>query len=66
MKQTDRRGICFSEHNFAYLPVVVPPERNQVVGLLKLDDVLSAYQQRLVKERPLQFPLGRKGDSLSR
>jgi CIC family chloride channel protein len=46
------------ERNFAYLPVVVPPERTNVVGLLKLDDVLHAYQQKLVKERLLRWPLG--------
>ncbi len=45
------------EHNFSYLPVVLPPDRKKVVGLLKLDDILNAYQQKLVKERLLRFPL---------
>ena len=51
----------FEEHNFAYLPVVLPPDRKKVVGLLKLDDILSAYHQKLVKERLLRVPLGWRG-----
>ncbi len=48
----------FEEHNFSYLPVVLPPDRKKVVGILKLDDLLHAYQQKLVKERLLRVPLG--------
>jgi chloride channel protein, CIC family len=52
----------FEEHNFAYLPVVMPPARKQVVGLLRLDDIFSAYQQKLVKERLLRATRRKKPD----
>jgi len=48
------------DHDYSYLPVVLPPERTKVVGLLKLDDILSAYREKLVKERLLWGPLKRR------
>jgi chloride channel protein, CIC family len=56
---TDR--TLFEENNFSYLPVVLPHDRKKVLGLLRLDDVLSACQQELVKERLLRLPFRRKG-----
>ncbi len=55
----------FEEHNFSYLPVVLPPERKKVVGVLRLDDIPSAYQQKLIKERLLRLTLRRKRDGES-
>jgi len=42
--------------NFSCLPVVQPHEHKKVVGLLRLDDLLTAYNQRLLKDRTLQLP----------
>jgi CIC family chloride channel protein len=41
-------------NNYSFLPVVLPPEGKKVVGLLKREDVLSAYSQQLIKERLLR------------
>lgn len=42
------------EHkNFSFLPVVLPPRDKVVVGILKIEDVLTAYNQRLLKEQTL-------------
>ncbi|MCK9376101.1 MAG: chloride channel protein [Syntrophobacterales bacterium] len=42
--------------NFSFLPVVLPPRDRVVVGILKIDDVLTAYNQRLLKDRVLRYP----------
>jgi CIC family chloride channel protein len=40
------------EHrNFSSLPVVLPPEGKKVVGILKIEDALTAYNQRLLKDQ---------------
>ena len=39
--------------NFSSLPVVVPPRDKVVVGILKIEDVLTAYNQRLLKDQTL-------------
>lgn len=40
------------EHKkFSSLPVVLPPWDKVVVGILKIDDVLTAYNQRLLKDQ---------------
>jgi CIC family chloride channel protein len=40
------------EHrNFSSLPVVLPPRDKVVVGILKIEDVLTAYNQRLLKDQ---------------
>jgi len=42
------------EKNLSCLPVVLPPEKKKVVGLLKQEDLMRAYKQRLLKVRLLQ------------
>jgi CIC family chloride channel protein len=42
--------------NFSSLPVVLPPQDKVVVGILKVEDVLTAYNQRLLKEQMLRYP----------
>jgi chloride channel protein, CIC family len=43
------------EHkNFSFLPVVLPPRDKEVVGILKIEDVLAAYNQRLLKDQVLR------------
>ncbi len=37
------------EGNLSYLPVVLPPENKKVVGILKQEDLLTTYKQRLLK-----------------
>ena len=37
------------ERNLSYLPVVLPPENKIVVGILKQEDLLTTYKQRLLK-----------------
>jgi CIC family chloride channel protein len=44
----------FEEKNFSCLPVVLPPERKKVVGLLKHEDLVRAYKQRLLRIRLVQ------------
>jgi CIC family chloride channel protein len=44
----------FEEKNFSCLTVVQPPEKKIVVGLLKLEDLVRAYKQRLMRVRLLQ------------
>jgi chloride channel protein, CIC family len=42
------------EHkNFSFLPVVLPPRDKVVVGILKIEDVLTAYNHRLLKDQTL-------------
>jgi CIC family chloride channel protein len=44
------------DRHFPFLPVVLPHEPKKVVGLLKLEDLLTAYQQKLLKMRLRQLP----------
>jgi CIC family chloride channel protein len=44
----------FVERNFTCLPVVQPPEKKKVVGLLKHEDLMRAYKQRLLRIRLLR------------
>jgi CIC family chloride channel protein len=47
------------EHkNFSSLPVVLPPRDNVVVGILKIEDVLTAYNQRLLKDQTFRPAAG--------
>ena len=40
------------EHkNFSALPVVLPPRDKVLVGILKMEDVLTAYNQRLLRDQ---------------
>jgi CIC family chloride channel protein len=43
--------------DFSTLPVVLPPRNKVVVGILKIEDALTAYNQRLLKEQTLRFPV---------
>ena len=49
--------------NLLYLPVVLPWAPGKVTGVLRLDDVLAAYNQKVLKERFFQ---GTWGSSSSR
>jgi CIC family chloride channel protein len=42
--------------NFSTLPVVLPPRDKVVVGILKIENVLTAYNQRLLKDQMLRYP----------
>jgi CIC family chloride channel protein len=45
------------EHkNFSFLPVVLPPRDKVVVGILRIEDVITSYNQRLLKDRMLGAP----------
>ncbi|HZE21919.1 MAG TPA: CBS domain-containing protein, partial [Desulfobaccales bacterium] len=45
------------EHkNFSFLPVVLPPRDKVVLGVLKIEDLLTAYNQRLLKDQLLRTP----------
>ncbi len=41
-------------HNLSYLPVVLPWAPRKVTGLLSRDEVLAAYNQKVLKDRLLQ------------
>ncbi len=43
-------------HNFHYLPVVLPSEPLKVLGLVRLDDLMAAYRQQILKERFMVEP----------
>jgi CIC family chloride channel protein len=43
-------------HNLSYLPVVLPWAPRKVAGLLRLDDLLSAYNHKIIKESMLRRP----------
>jgi CIC family chloride channel protein len=46
------------EHkNFSFLPVVLPPRDKVVVGILKIEEVLTAYNHQLLKEQMLRYPV---------
>jgi CIC family chloride channel protein len=42
---------------FSSLPVVLPPRDEVVVGILKIEDALTAYNQMLLKEQTLRYPV---------
>jgi CIC family chloride channel protein len=45
------------EHkNFSFMPVVLPPRDKVVVGILRIEDVITSYNQRLLKDRVLGYP----------
>ena len=46
----------FATHGFAFLPVVSSANPGQVVGQLKKTDLLSAYEEEVLKERILPQP----------
>jgi CIC family chloride channel protein len=40
----------FEGHRFSFLPVVLPENRRQVVGILTREDLVKAHNQRLLKD----------------
>jgi CIC family chloride channel protein len=51
------QALHLLEHKrFSSLPVVLPPRDKVVVGILKIEDVLTAYNQRLLKDQTLGPP----------
>ena len=44
-------------HNFSYLPVVLPEAPRKVTGVLRLDDLLAVYEEKVLKENLLRRPL---------
>uniref|UniRef100_A0A7C3V496 CBS domain-containing protein n=1 Tax=Desulfobacca acetoxidans TaxID=60893 RepID=A0A7C3V496_9BACT len=46
------QALHLLEHkNFSFLPVVLPPRDKVVLGILKIEDALTAYNQQLLKEK---------------
>ena len=45
---------------FSSLPVVLPRGDKVVVGILKMEDALTAYNQRLLQEQSLRYPIPAK------
>jgi CIC family chloride channel protein len=43
-------------HNFSYLPVVSPWAPRKVTGVLRLDDLLAVYDEKVLKENVLRKP----------
>jgi CIC family chloride channel protein len=43
-------------HNFHYLPVVLPWDPRKVSGVLRLDDVLHTYDQKVLRESVFRKP----------
>jgi CIC family chloride channel protein len=43
--------------NISTLPVVLPPRDKVVVGILKIEDALTSYNQLLLKEQTLRYPV---------
>lgn len=44
----------FAQNEFSFLPVVQDENRDQVIGYLKKSDIISAYDQYILKERVLE------------
>ncbi len=49
--------LLFEKHRIAFLPVTNPDNNRNVLGILKKDDLLKAYQERVLKARILSSPL---------
>ena len=47
----------FQQHPVSFLPVVGEDNPRRVLGILRREDVLSAYHQKILKERVLSCPL---------
>jgi CIC family chloride channel protein len=41
----------------SFLPVVLPPGDEVVVGVLRIDDAVAAYNHRLLKQETLRYPI---------
>jgi len=49
--------LLFEKHRIAFMPVTNPDNNRNVLGILKKDDLLHAYQERVLKARLLSAPL---------
>jgi CIC family chloride channel protein len=49
--------LLFDKHRIAFLPVTDPDNDRRVLGIFKKDDLLQAYQERVLKARILSAPL---------
>lgn len=49
--------LLFERHRIAFLPVTDPDDNRKVLGIFKKDDLLQAYQERVLKARILSSPL---------
>ncbi len=47
----------FNQYRISFLPVVDPQEPDKVLGILKQDDMLQAYRERVLKDRSLSCSL---------
>lgn len=47
----------FENHRISFLPVIDPQNPKKVVGILKKDDLLQAYRERVLKDRILSSSL---------
>ena len=47
----------FDKHRIAFLPVTPPDNKRKVLGIFKKDDLLQAYQERVLKARILSSAL---------
>jgi len=43
----------FAQHDYSFLPVVKKDDSTMVVGYLKEADLVTAYEQHILKERVL-------------
>jgi CIC family chloride channel protein len=46
----------FEKHRVGFLPVIDPLRPKEVLGIFKKDDLLQAYQERVLKARVLSLP----------
>jgi CIC family chloride channel protein len=49
--------LLFEKHRIAFLPVTSPDNNRKVLGIFKKDDLLQAYQERVLKARILSSKL---------
>jgi CIC family chloride channel protein len=47
----------FEGKNISFMPVVNLSDRKKVIGILRREDLLTAYNQQVLKDRLLRFPL---------
>ncbi len=47
----------FEDHDISFLPVITPREPGKVIGILKKDELLRAYRERVLMDRILSMPV---------
>lgn len=47
----------FERHHISLVPIVEPSRPKRVIGVLKKDDLLQAYRERVLKDRILSTPI---------